>query len=107
MPCTAVTSNSCSSPANLIGRPTPRSTCWRCGNPVCTACSSLRKLEAGTTRRRRICDICLELEPGGPEKVLKRHYQQAGYSNFTITDARNKLAALADAHQNAGNGPYR
>lgn len=62
--CSNVTSNDCESPANLEPPVNLRTECFRCGEPVCKACS--RKLRWWGVLRR-ICNRCEDdLDRGRP-----------------------------------------
>lgn len=92
MACSAVTSDQCTHPANLIGVTTPRPRCYECGQAVCLPCSSLRTVRG---RRARICDNCLSRHDDGEALVLLRRFHQAGYPTTTLDDCRRQVARAA------------
>lgn len=66
------------------GETKTRLSCYRCGLPVCSACSSLIRyfgaLDSPSDVRRRICDDC-QIELGREREVRVRQYRRAGYTD--------------------------
>lgn len=67
----SVVDQGCDSPANLTPPQHVRATCYSCGQPVCTKCSSKRRyLRYGI---RRVCNSCqIERLDGGSSARIER-----------------------------------
>lgn len=66
--------------------------CYRCGNDVCTSCSSIRKYR--TFGKVRLCDDCQISEDGSDLWVMCRIARKAGYSHkASLLIARGRLTS--------------
>ena len=73
----SVVNQHCLSPANLAPPVGVRTTCFSCGEPVCTMCSDIRTyLNYGKVR---LCDNCQIEYDGDDDKVMAKIRKLAGY----------------------------
>lgn len=88
--CNAVTSDHCEAPPAFADSYT-KGTCFGCGMPVCSRCSS--RVKWYRYGRRRICDNCLEehRDEYGQALVLRRRYHEAGYTGVTLQQCLEKI----------------
>jgi hypothetical protein len=97
--CECASSIHCEAPPySCEGNPALRTECYRCGLPVCKACSSIRRTRrVGGHGKARLCDNCLEYEPDGEAKVLLRRYHEAGYPKVTLAMTKAEVAGKRTA----------
>lgn len=69
----------CTSPANIEPLIPARGRCFRCGEAVCSKCSSKRKYL--TFGKVRLCNYCQEAIDGNDKRIMARLYKMAGYNS--------------------------
>lgn len=91
MPTCSVADQFCSSPANLFPVKPAKGTCFKCGQAVCSNCSSKRKyLNYGKVR---LCNNCQIENDGNNYVVIRRIIKKCGYKG---DEAKREFRYWAD-----------
>lgn len=76
-PTCCVADQFCVAAANFEEGPARIGQCFKCGQDVCSSCSTRRKYDRHGVKR--LCNECQIEEDGDDKVVMKRLYKMAGY----------------------------